>query len=208
MSRFFFLTSDEYFPRESQPTDALNKWMTKDEAAGVGIYKPPPKYVPNDRDKQLRSLLEQDAHRMLASCSLDSVIKAIEDQVRSGASITGARSIHVAVAQEHLGPPVIRALIRLGGDVNAKDESGSTPMHVAAALTRVEAMETLIAAGASIDSLDDEDSTPLETMKKAGRSMKVFAMAMGMGSQLPIRPADIENKHSILLLLTPAPIKA
>ena len=52
-------------------------------------------------------------------------------------------------------------LIADGADVNARDATGSTPLHAAVALGSVEIVEMLLTAGADLNARDANGSTPL-----------------------------------------------
>ena len=55
----------------------------------------------------------------------------------------------------------VRALIVNGADVNAKDESCSTPLHLASSEGSYETMRILIEHGADVVAKDTSDRTPV-----------------------------------------------
>lgn len=55
----------------------------------------------------------------------------------------------------------IRHLLLMGADIDFRDYSGATPLHVAAREGRALAVEALIEQGANIDALDSMHRTPL-----------------------------------------------
>lgn len=60
-------------------------------------------------------------------------------------------------------------LIGLRADVNAQDESGYTPLHIAAANLQVEGTRMLLDAGAKTGILDNDNQTPLQrAMQRSG----------------------------------------
>lgn len=56
--------------------------------------------------------------------------------------------------------PVVKALIAGGADVNAKDEWGNTPLHVAAEWGRSEIVKVLIAACADLNVKNNSGKRP------------------------------------------------
>lgn len=52
-------------------------------------------------------------------------------------------------------------LIKLGADVNARDDSGDTPLHNAAFWSSADDIRTLLAAGADVDAVGNDGRTPL-----------------------------------------------
>ena len=61
-------------------------------------------------------------------------------------------------------PKMIKHLIDLGIDVNAKDCYGNTPLHYAARLKNIELIGMLLSAGAEIDPVNKDGLTPLRLM--------------------------------------------
>jgi ankyrin repeat protein len=55
----------------------------------------------------------------------------------------------------------VRLLIEHGADVNAKDKSHSTPLHLASSKGSYEIVELLIEHGADVSAQDESDRTPL-----------------------------------------------
>ena len=61
---------------------------------------------------------------------------------------------------------VVEHNIANGADVNAKDESESTPLHSAALFGHKEIAELLIAKGANVNAKNDGGRTPLDYAKR------------------------------------------
>lgn len=55
----------------------------------------------------------------------------------------------------------VRALLKNDADVNAKDESGSTPLHLASSKGSYETMTILIEYGADVAAKDSNDRTAM-----------------------------------------------
>jgi len=66
-------------------------------------------------------------------------------------------------------PEVIRELVRQGADVNARTRDvGQTPLHIAAAMGRMNSVEALIALGADQTIKDSKRRTPLDSAEAVG----------------------------------------
>jgi ankyrin repeat protein len=71
--------------------------------------------------------------------------------------------LHMALVSAGTQPSreVVRHLIELGVDVNARDRRRWTPLHFAARTKSPEVVKLLIEAGADVNAKDDEGITPL-----------------------------------------------
>ena len=80
-------------------------------------------------------------------------------------------------------PDVIRHLIHLGVDVNARDRHLWTPLHFAVRTKNSKVVQLLIDAGAEIDPVNDEHITPLKlSVIKAQCSLEIAAMLLAAGA--------------------------
>jgi ankyrin repeat protein len=55
----------------------------------------------------------------------------------------------------------VEVLLQCGADVNARNNSNSTPLHLASSLWGTTSMERLIQHGADVNASDKDNSTPL-----------------------------------------------
>ncbi|MHC4501292.1 MAG: ankyrin repeat domain-containing protein [Planctomycetota bacterium] len=82
-------------------------------------------------------------------------------------ALAGCRkSLHEAVQYNDL--ETVKHLIRKGVNVNAQNEDGETPLHIAAILGRTKAGELLIDNGADIHARTNAGRTPLHTACSSG----------------------------------------
>ena len=76
------------------------------------------------------------------------------------------RPLHWSARNGHL--EVVRALIKAGADVNAKDNDGWTPLHYSAWNGHLEVARALIEAGADVNAKENGGSTPLHAAAEKG----------------------------------------
>ena len=66
------------------------------------------------------------------------------------------------VCKEHNDPAIIKLFLEYGGNVNSKNDEGSTPLHIMARhRSSFECLALLIDAGANADAQDNDGWTPL-----------------------------------------------
>ena len=76
---------------------------------------------------------------------------------------------------------VVKVLIDNGADVNAKDDSGDTPLHWAAFTGARKITRMLIAAGADVNAKDSEGWTPLHMAALHGQG-RIVRMLLAAGA--------------------------
>jgi len=157
-------------------TDKLNGWLN-DACVGGGktLY-------PGLKDEQ-------------KSCDLELVRSLVE----AGASIGGGRStaIHTAAANNH--DDCVRLLVDLGGDVQAADEAGNTPLHIASVVTALAAVRALLDAGAKSRTANLRGQTPRDAV------LAEKAMADDWCEKLDIilnSPDDVRDARNYTVVLS------
>jgi ankyrin repeat protein len=90
------------------------------------------------------------------------------------------------------------ALLKKGGDVNAKDNVGWTPLHYAAPHSHVAIVKLLIEKGADINAKDNAGWTPLHAAAKNGKTEAV-KLLIEKGANLETR--DNFNRTALMLAL-------
>jgi ankyrin repeat protein len=82
-------------------------------------------------------------------------------------SQAGTQPIHDAALGDNA--EVIRELVMHGADVNARTrDEVQTPLHIAAAMGKMKAVEALVALGAHLTIKDSNGRTPLDAAERVG----------------------------------------
>ena len=93
----------------------------------------------------------------------DGNIKAVKQHLDAGADVNSkggyenGTALHFAAGKGH--KEIVELLIAKGVDVNAKNNRGGTPLHLA---NNKEIAELLIANGADVNAKDEDGETPLD----------------------------------------------
>ncbi|MBN1978938.1 MAG: ankyrin repeat domain-containing protein [Anaerolineae bacterium] len=82
-------------------------------------------------------------------------------------------------------PRMIRHLIESGIPINAKDRYGNTPLYYAARAKNIEAMRSLLDAGAKVDPVNGDGITPLrELLLKKPYNLEAIDLLLSRGADM------------------------
>jgi len=103
--------------------------------------------------------------------------------------ITAYRELHAAAAEGDVSK--VREFARQGGDLNARDAHGRTPLLVAAHRSRRDAMRALVEAGADVNAKDSQryDIITIAAVADDVETLK-FAIALGCDPKAITSPYD------------------
>ena len=89
-------------------------------------------------------------------------IEAVKKHLAAGADVNAKNENGETPLHLAPTPPIVELLIAEGADVNAKSRSGLTSLHLAAIGNQKKIAELLIAAGADVNAKDEDGGTPLD----------------------------------------------
>ena len=104
---------------------------------------------------------------VLFGCSSQPVNRQSTGQPRSSSK----ESLEEAIVQDR--PEVVEQLVKSGTDVNAANNKGETPLHIAAQYSRLNIARSLIQNGAKVNAKTADGSTPLGYSISMGRGQLV-----------------------------------
>ena len=101
-----------------------------------------------------------------------------------GRAYKGDTLLHSVVQREEEAPEIIKYLVSLGLDVNARNDPGNTPLHLAARDDEsVKVLESLVAAGADVNAKNNKGETPIHDSARENKNVEItkFLVAKGAG---------------------------
>ena len=150
-------------------------WLSKDDVKDVQIAMPSERYVKSESDKILLSLIQ-------GLTELDNHMKdAINLLERAGASLIGINALHIAVASKKREAFLEYLISEKNVPVDARDDDGNTPLHVAAVMDNVVGTRFLISKGADKNAVNDNDQTPMQAIEEMEMNLRDFQNVMGIG---------------------------
>jgi len=128
-----------------------------------------------------------EALRLLLAAGADPDLALSRPRRLHPPSPAGSTPLHMAVRAWSERQPMMRMLVEEGGaDVDARDEAGLTPLHVAVMQDRLDGIRVLLELGADPNATDEAGYTPLH--HAVGRS-EIARILLDHGAD-PARPDD------------------
>ena len=155
-------------------SDSANKWLGAVLHSKLGAIRTRCDDTPETRTvisatlRVIRAPSEQPA--LLAAVSLAPVSHPVVSLLLAAGAdprLADPRwkrtALHLAVLNGAT-PPTLRLLVNRGGELDARDATGSTPLHAAYAAKHVAAVTTLLAMGANPKASDQQGRTPAQAL--------------------------------------------
>ena len=130
-----------------------------------------------------------------------------EAEVLNTADELGYTPLHYAA--ESGKPDIVKVLIKVGADVDAKDKDGDTPLHITAFNGYTAIAKALLEAGAEVNAKNNYGRTPLHVAAQLGRLETVEAL-LEAGADPTVTdgdgetPLDVATNDAIKALLQEA----
>ena len=147
---------------------------------------------PNARDKSGNTPLHGAASFNKNPAVIAALVKAGANlKARATGAVSGLTPLHVA-ATFNENPAVITTLVKSGADPNARDESGSTPLHDAATRPSENPaiISALVKAGADPNTRDKSGDTPLHDAARFTEIPAVIAALLKAGADVNARTPE------------------
>ena len=139
----------------------------------------------------MKSFDDRSLYRLLSKNILDEVKEFIDRYGVDSVDRDGRTLLMTAVTERK--NEIVRFIVELGGDVNAKDYQGFSALHFAAFRDNDVAAEILLDAGANIGSKDTQGNTPIwRLVMKNGAQSKCYDIFIKGGADI-----NEKNKHGV-----------
>jgi ankyrin repeat protein len=126
------------------------------------------------------------SHYLVKNCKLDTLrallAAGVDVNLRNAVGATALHQVGSLDCDQQTD--YARLLIDFGGDLNAVDGEGSTPLHIAVANGNLGVVQTLIASGAALDVKDHEHWTPLLKALHMKKRTRIAAELLVAGASL------------------------
>ena len=196
----WFLAMEKYKSMKAgADMDVRSSWLSKEEVSKMRIPMSAKKHVDSDEDKALKTLLESifsspnssisammlgmpysnQSHTNSLSNSAKSEMKRL---VEAGASLDGINALHMAAANYKSSDLFHHLVNEFGMKVNAFDEKGSLPIHVAACTSNIEAVRALLELGANKKAKNKDGLSALQLLEKQEESFADFRNVFGLSA--------------------------
>ncbi len=156
--------------------------------------------------------LNQNLHELLNSDEID--FNEVVKLVRRGADVNtdrsyGDTSTSLWMISNRNQPDLMRELIKLGADINARNEEWITSLMVASSANFLENVKLLVNSGADINQLDSEGNNCLNYAAYTG-SVEICAFLIAnnvdinnqsMEGESPLFDAMMKNRFDVIELL-------
>ena len=104
--------------------------------------------------------------------------------------------LRAAASQGNLAE--VERLLKAGADLNAKDKSGTTPLHLAAAKNSTPAvLEVLLKAGADVNAKGKDGETPLHSAAGFNPTPAVLEVLLKAGADPRAIDSDGKTPHAV-----------
>ncbi len=103
---------------------------------------------------------------------------------------------YVLIAAESDDTTLLISAIELGGNINAVDHKGNTPLHIAASRGNVESVRFLVKR---VKNLDRKNSTGQSALHLAAFNGRVLVVKVLIGKKIQLNERDAQNNTPVML---------